>query len=86
MLYREYGCNFVAQIVNYRDEQQAHIEQSGTKVEVCGGADETFFEQMVLVLLDLPSGYIFIESQSATRDYQTCLERVQQVALANCPR
>ena len=79
MLYREYGCNLVAQIVNYRDEQQAHIEQSGIKVEVCGGADETFFEQMVLVLLDLPSGYIFIESQSAARDYQTCLERVQQV-------
>lgn len=33
---------------------------------------------MVLVLLDLPSGYIFVESQSASRDYQTCLERVQQ--------
>lgn len=67
-----------AQILHYRDEQQAHLEQSGLKVEVCGGADETFFEQMVLVLLDLPSGYIFVESHSASRDYQTCLERVQQ--------
>jgi len=29
------------------------------------------FEQMVLVLLDLPSGYIFVESQATARDYQT---------------
>ena len=73
-----YGCNFVEQILNYRDEQQSRLEQSGTKVEVCGGADETFFEQMVLVMLDLPSGYIFVESHSSTRDYQTWQERVQQ--------
>lgn len=66
------------QILRYQDEQQAHLEESETKVEVCGGADETFFEQMVLVLLDLPSGYIFVESQSASRDYQTWQERVQQ--------
>ncbi len=67
------------QVVNYGGEQQAHIERSGTKVEVCAGADKTFFEQMLLVLLDLPSGYIFLESQSAARDYQTWFERVQQV-------
>lgn len=66
------------QILNYREAQQTHLEQSGLKVEVCGGADETFFEQMVLVLLDLPSGYIFVESQSASRDYQTWQEQVQQ--------
>jgi len=33
------------------------------------------FEQMVLVLLDLPSGYIFVESQATARDYQTWQER-----------
>lgn len=53
------------QILHYRDVQQTQLEQSGSPVEVCGGADETFFEQMVLVLLDLPSGYIFLESQAA---------------------
>lgn len=67
-----------AQVLHYRDEQQTHLEQAGTKVEICGGADETFFEQMVLVLLDLPSGYIFVESQASARDYQTWQERVQQ--------
>lgn len=68
-----------AQILSYRDKQQAQLEQSGTRVEVWGGADETFFEQMVLVLLDLPSGYIFLESHATARDYQTWQERVQQV-------
>jgi len=39
---------------------------------------------MVLVLLDLPSGYIFVESQATARDYQTWQERVQQ-ALVRLP-
>jgi len=34
------------------------VAASPNKVEVCV-ADETLFEQMVLVLLDLSSGYIF---------------------------
>jgi len=38
---------------------------------------------MVLVLLDLPSGYIFVESQATARDYQTWQERVQ--ALVRLP-
>lgn len=66
------------QILRYRDEQQAQLQQSQTPVSVCLGADETFFEQMVLVLLDLPSGYIFVESQATARDYQTWHERVKQ--------
>jgi len=74
-----------AEVLHYRDEQQTHLEQSGVKVEVYGGADETFFEQMVLVVLDLPSGYIFVESQSASRDYHTWQERVQQAAQADRP-
>jgi len=40
------------------------------------------FEQMVLVLLDLPSGYIFVESQATARDYQTWQERVQQALVS----
>ena len=78
MLETRLRAQIEAQILCYRDEQQTQLEASGTKVEVCGGADETFFEQMVLVLLDLPSGYIFVESQATARDYQTWHERVQQ--------
>jgi len=39
---------------------------------------------MVLVLLDLPSGYIFVESQATARDYQTWQERVQQALSIAC--
>jgi len=47
------------QILNYRDEQQAQLQQRQARVEVCVGQMRPF-EQMVLVLLDLPSGYIFV--------------------------
>ncbi len=59
-----YGCNLVEQILTYRDEQQQQLQQGQTKVEVCAGADQTFFEQTVLVMLDLASGDIFVESQA----------------------
>lgn len=66
------------QILTYRDEQQQQLQQTNTKVEICAGADETFFEQAVLVLLDLASGYIFVESPASDRGYDTWNERVQQ--------
>jgi hypothetical protein len=66
------------QILTYNQEQQQQLQQLPTKVEVCAGADETFFEQMVLVLLDLSSGYIFVEAQAKDRGYQTWQELVQQ--------
>ncbi len=37
------------QILSYHLEQQRQLQQVPTKVEICAGADETFFEQMVLV-------------------------------------
>ena len=35
------------------------------------GADETFFDEMILVLMDLPSGFIFMEEMSKDRTYET---------------
>jgi len=55
--------------LNYRDEQQAQLQQSRRVLKSVGQMRP--FEQMVLVLLDLPSGYIFVESQATARDYQT---------------
>lgn len=66
------------QILSYHQEQQRQLQQVPTKVEICAGADETFFEQMVLVLLDLSSGYIFVEAQAQDRGYQTWQALVQQ--------
>ena len=66
------------QILSYHQQQKQQLQQVPTKVEICAGADETFFEQMVLVLLDLSSGYIFVEEQAKDRGYQTWQEMVQQ--------
>lgn len=65
------------QILDYHDFQQAALATSGVSVEICAGADETFFEQMVLVLLDLASGYIFVETLATNRRYDTWLQTVQ---------
>lgn len=52
-------------------EYQLHIQsqsvQSGREVEICAAADEKFFDQVVLVLLDLPSGYILVEELTENR-------------------
>jgi len=42
---------------------------SSDSIEICAGADETFFAQPIL-LLDLASGYIFVEATSNQR-YET---------------
>ena len=46
------------------------------QVEVCAAADETFFDQVILVLLDLPSGYIFVEEITENCQYETWQQRV----------
>jgi hypothetical protein len=46
-------------IINYQQEQNEVIGKISSQVEVCAAADETFFDQVILVMLDLPSGYIF---------------------------
>lgn len=65
------------QVLHYQQLRQQELEASKVKVDVCGGADETFFEQMVLVLMDLASGYIFVESQATRRNFDTWQEQVQ---------
>ena len=44
------------------------------------GADETFFGLPVLVLIELSSGFIFIETECENRTYETWLEQVQSMA------
>ncbi len=48
-------------------------------LEVIVGADETFFDKIILVLMDLASGYIFIEEEASDRTYATRMEKVQDV-------
>jgi AcrR family transcriptional regulator len=61
--------------------QEQGAKTCGPK-EIVGGVDETFFEQMVLVMLDLSSGYLLLEEFSSERTTQTWKERVDK-ALAS---
>jgi len=43
----------------------------GDLLEIIGAVDETFLEQMLLVFLDLPSGYVLLEEAADDRRYAT---------------
>ncbi|MEM8677704.1 MAG: hypothetical protein AAGF83_28180, partial [Cyanobacteria bacterium P01_G01_bin.67] len=63
-------------IIDYQQQQNEAIEEISSQVEVCAAADETFFDQVILVLLDLPSGYIFVEEITENCQYETWQQRV----------
>ncbi len=65
-------------ILEYQQQQQKVLEETQTAIEICAGADETAFEQDVLVLMDLSSGYILVEEEVENRQYETWLDRAQQ--------
>jgi hypothetical protein len=44
---------------------------AGETREIIGAVDETFLEHMILVLMDLPSGYLLVEEVAADRTYAT---------------
>jgi len=43
----------------------------GAVREIIGAVDETFLEQMLLVFLDVPTGYIVLEATAEDRSYAT---------------
>jgi hypothetical protein len=65
-----------AKILEYQQQQQAQLVNE--TVEICAAADEKFFDQVVLVLLDLPSGYILLEELTENRQYHTWQQQVQR--------
>ena len=65
-------------ILQYQQQQQPTLGQNQKAIEVCAAADETSFEQDVLVLMDLSSGYILVEEEVKNRQYQTWLDKAQK--------
>ena len=64
-------------IIDYDDVQAKHCQPSpGQGIGL--GADETFFDLPVLVLIELTSGFIFIETECANRTYDTWLKQLEQ--------
>ena len=47
-------------IIQYQQQQQSTLGQRQKVIEICAAADETAFEQDVLVLMDKSSGYILL--------------------------
>ena len=67
-----------AVILAYSAEQEQRFGQAGRRLEMIAGADETFFDQVVvLVMMDLVSGYLVLEEAADHRTYDTWQERVQ---------
>jgi hypothetical protein len=67
-------------ILRYQQEQETEQRQQATgSLEVCVGADETFFHEMLLVFMDLSSGYLFVEEAAQNRTYETWKECTQRV-------
>ena len=63
-------------VIDYAEAQAEQCQPSAGQ-GICVGADETFFGLPVLVLIELASGYIFIETECENRTYQTWLEQVR---------
>ncbi len=62
-------------ILAYPAEQEQQIGQPARRVPMIAGADETFFEQVILVMMDLGSGYLVLEEAADHRTYDTRQER-----------
>ena len=63
-------------IIDYQQQQNEAIGEISSQVEVCAAADETFFDQVILVMLDLPSGYIFVEEITENCQYETWQQKI----------
>lgn len=55
---------------------EQHAVVTGGERELIGAVDETFLEQMVLVCMDLPTGYVILEETADNRSYATWQARV----------
>jgi len=76
--WRKLRTQMEEQILEYQRLQQRQLAQAQTAVEVGASVDETFFDQVVLVMLDLPSGFILVEELAQDYRYPTWQHHVQQ--------
>jgi hypothetical protein len=65
-------------LIEYKEQQEKNHSPKEL-LKVVGGVDETFFEKMILIFMDLSSGYIFFEEESSDRSYTTWMEKVHYI-------
>ena len=73
-------CEKACELFDKYQQEQEEKHQLGEPLKIVGGIDETYFNTMILVLMDLSSGYIFIEEESGDKSYETWLEKAKKVA------
>jgi len=72
-------CQLVAHIEEVILAYKARYEVSHTAmVHAIVGADETFFDQIMLVVVELSSGYIMLEESAEDRTFQTWQDKAGQ--------
>ena len=63
-------------IITY-EHQQTSEGQPVKPIEICVGSDEVFFGDPILVMLELSSGFIFIETAATNRQYSTWQQQAE---------
>jgi hypothetical protein len=59
-------------IIRFKEKHDKIIKDKAHEIEITPGGDETFFtDQMLIVLMELKSGFIFVEKPEEKRDHET---------------
>jgi hypothetical protein len=61
--------------------EQTHASAQAPGIAIIAGADETFFDQVVLILMDLESGFILVEEAADDRTFLTWQDRVHRAVM-----
>lgn len=68
------------EILAYQKAEHERLSQACTPLpKMCVGVDETWFEQTVLVMMELSSGYLLVEEMTDTHRYITWQQSIQPV-------
>ncbi len=58
--------------------ERVHGASKATGIQVIAGADDTFFDKVILILMDLDSGFILAEVMTEDRTFLTWQDRARQ--------
>jgi hypothetical protein len=73
------NINMIQEMLEDYFKSQQLKQGPAKSLKIVGGADETFFNEMIIVFMDLASGYLFVEETADDRCYETWKDKVQSV-------
>lgn len=77
---RKFQGRLEEKVLAYQQAQPEHLSQASTTLPtLCVGIDETWFDQTVLVMMDLSSGYLLVEEMTDNHLYSTWQTASQSV-------